>query len=574
MTSININFGAGDIDGYDAITGLTGGFELNGAFFTGINYLEAVSGTLNDTTYTYTLSFWFKIDSDLPIPGEDPKPIFSVQDCRCGLYGIEVWLAKDLDLDEVNLHVLSSAQDQSQQSRFTIDNISTNDDTWHNVAIYEKSWPSVSKVYIDGSLQTLNTESSFTRDVPFSLGNQWRIGAGSDDLTLRYNGCLDEVYFTQEDFDIGIASNLDKLLDISTNYPKYLGYLGEKPTGNQALIYLRDEEEQFNNNYGNLTEEFTKYGLFPYCQEPPPVDERDTYCLLFDNPIKPCGWVLRNPVNCVDPFVVDWGGAYFDGNTSIHSGDNGTPTSQTFVMSFWYKIAAGGIRPGINSEYWPFIQSWGGDGNPAYGDDGPDDYIGMENGMKEHATNDHLFWDSYLDDTNYYVSAYVDDVYEVLTRDGEWHHFIYSVAAWPDDYFSEYTGGNMRQQLYLDNVKVTVEPTGYNILDDVFEFRGWWALMSTHNADPTEDMFLGCVSQVYFSFEDIDLDDADERAKFYDPATSSPVYLGAQGELPSPTSTPAWILQDGAGATGFLNNKGSMPNAWVVTNGSLQDCPE
>lgn len=299
MTSINVNFGAGDVGGYDDILGLTGGFKLNGAFFNNSTFLEATSGYYLTQSSTYALSFWYKIEEDLSNASEEPRPIFSIQDCRCFLYGLKVWMQLNDDGDAVDLHVLSSADDQSQQSIFKIEDIPTHDGVFHHVAIYETSYPTISKVYLDTVDQTLVRESFFTRNAPFNFSNQWRVAAGDGDTTNRFNGCLDELYFTFENFDIGVAANLEKLIDSANLYPRYLGGQGQKPTGSQATIYLKDDCADFYVNYGNLPMPFAPYGELPCCDELPELQPADCCYLIFEDPNKPCGWVIRDPqVEC------------------------------------------------------------------------------------------------------------------------------------------------------------------------------------------------------------------------------------------------------------------------------------
>ena len=292
MTSINVGVGAGAANWYDDVIEASGGVPLEGAFFSGTNYLEAQSGNLNYESYTYTLSFWYKIREDLPI-GADEKVIFNIQNCRCELYGLKVWLQYDEEVEVLTLNVLSSSEDQSQRSQFRVEDPPTHDDIWHHVIIYEQSYPAISRIYIDAVLQTRQRLSIITRSIPFSFPNQWRVGAGDDSTSARYNGCLDQVYFTLEDLDIGISDNLDKFISLDTFTARYLGPIGERPTGNQAVVYLKDLCENFYINYGNLPIPYSAYGELACCDE----EIIDLYQggMIFDDPNKPCGWIIRDP---------------------------------------------------------------------------------------------------------------------------------------------------------------------------------------------------------------------------------------------------------------------------------------
>lgn len=577
--SINVNFGAGDGSiYYDEIVSLTGGMKLDGAFFNSLTYLEARSGILGVSTYTYTLSFWYKIASDLPNLYEDNRPVFSIQDCQCNLYGLSVWMQRDVNTEEVHLNIFSSAEDQAQRSQFYVENIPTHDDTWHHVAIYQKSWDlttksTIRKVYIDGVAQTIGNISIINRDVDFYFGNQWRVAGGFDiDVPNRFHGCLDEIYFTIDDFDIGISGNLDKLYDSVNNYPIYLGAIGERPTKKQALIYMRDEGEGLPTNYGNLGFPFSTYGELPLCSDIYPEDpdnpDINPCILLFDDPNIFCGWVIRNP-RTTNPYlgtdeqegvldgweIIDPGGpivetasTYLTGSgTTIVSSKNGTShfTSDTYVLSFWYNIA-----PADSAGQKVIYGTWDAtlSGGTLLGD--------IE------------FWGTGLSTVGIFLwmttddgASYIDESDQIPGyADGNWHHIVISQKSSTD-----------RTQVYCDGAALTgmvAYSTGTN---QPFRIGQEFMLMRSGNIYQTDDIsFKGCINHLYFSLEDIDLSIPDNLAKFYN-SESYPVPMGDQGELPSPTSTPAYVYSYG-GATDILNNWGSAAD-FTITTGSISDCP-
>lgn len=68
----------------------------------------------------------------------------------------------------------------------------------------------------------------------FTLGD-WIIGAIGDS-TLKFNGCLAELWFDTTWMDLTVTANRRKFRS-AAGQPVFLGTQGQIPTGSQPLIY-------------------------------------------------------------------------------------------------------------------------------------------------------------------------------------------------------------------------------------------------------------------------------------------------------------------------------------------------
>lgn len=278
MTSICIN----SAEGYNALNEdnpLAPIANLNGAYFDGAVFLESFGDSSTITlSYTHTISFWYKIGVGAPKSRTDTMPVITSEDNICYKTTLEIYMTYNSTIGYSDLIVSASGVNIAYVAGFTLE-IPTHDDTWHHIAIYQKSYEeadSINTVYLDGVFQSgITNVTAFVADEQFAYYDYWAVGAGKKSETERFFGCLDEIYVTFDDFDISVAANLQKLINSITDKPVPLGVSGDLPTGNSAYIYLTDQGSSFANNYGVRSEPFIVQGTIDTCTSVFPDSEVD-----------------------------------------------------------------------------------------------------------------------------------------------------------------------------------------------------------------------------------------------------------------------------------------------------------
>ena len=135
---------------------------------------------------------------------------------------------------------------------------------WHSLLL---SWNATSEHLRidDADEETLVTNNGTVHD--YTSGTDLtQVGAQSG--SLKWNGCLSEVYFNTVDFlDFSVEANRRLFVD-GDNKPVNLGSDGSVPTGNQPAIYLNGDASNFQTNQG-FGGDFTVTGSLDNCDTGP-----------------------------------------------------------------------------------------------------------------------------------------------------------------------------------------------------------------------------------------------------------------------------------------------------------------
>lgn len=269
MPSMNINASSGFIlANLDPDNPLYPSAILNGAFFSGVTFLESFGESpAVIQSYTHTISFWYKIGVGAPVSQTETLPILTNEDAICYRTGLQVYMDHNSTENVSNLNVSSFGLNIANEAAFILE-VPTHDDTWHHIAIYQKSWDigeSIKVVYLDGVEQIFPDGTNFISDEEFAYYDYWAVAAGARIDPQRFVGCIDELYVTFDDLDLRINNNIDKFINPSTFEPVLLGINGNIPTGNAAYLYLKDTGSDFATNYGSRPEVFITQGEIQSC---------------------------------------------------------------------------------------------------------------------------------------------------------------------------------------------------------------------------------------------------------------------------------------------------------------------
>lgn len=107
-------------------------------------------------------------------------------------------------------------------------------------------------IVVDGIVQTLvivDASPAFTIDYTQS---NWGLGSDSGALN-KYNGGLSAFYFNNSAYlDISVDANLKLFRRVSggLGFPAFLGWNGERPTGNQPICLFQNPFDSFGTNLG------------------------------------------------------------------------------------------------------------------------------------------------------------------------------------------------------------------------------------------------------------------------------------------------------------------------------------
>lgn len=118
----------------------------------------------------------------------------------------------------------------------------------------------------DVSDLSVTTETNDTIDYTFG---DTAIGIRVHNLSSPWDGCLGEVYFTNEFLDLDVAENRAKF--ISGGLPVDLGSDGSTPTGTQPILYFSGDLSSFPTNLGSGGSFTVENGPLTTCADSPSV---------------------------------------------------------------------------------------------------------------------------------------------------------------------------------------------------------------------------------------------------------------------------------------------------------------
>lgn len=134
----------------------------------------------------------------------------------------------------------------------------------HLLAAWDLGTAGRRHIFIDGVEDT--NETTFTdNDIDYTVAD-WGVGALPSGST-RFNGCLSEVYFTDEWLDPTVEANRLRFRS-AAGKPVSLGADGSLATGTQPLIYLNNTFGTFQTNKGSGGN-FTVTGALDACSSSP-----------------------------------------------------------------------------------------------------------------------------------------------------------------------------------------------------------------------------------------------------------------------------------------------------------------
>ena len=131
------------------------------------------------------------------------------------------------------------------------------DGNWHHViAAFDTNFASTSKIrkiYIDGVLETLSTDSNSASAMTIDFTDtNWAIG-GNTNGANKLDGEMAEIYFAPGQFlDLTVAANREKFRS-SVGRAKYVGTDGSLPTGTAPYLYLHLDDAETANNFASNT---------------------------------------------------------------------------------------------------------------------------------------------------------------------------------------------------------------------------------------------------------------------------------------------------------------------------------
>lgn len=125
----------------------------------------------------------------------------------------------------------------------------TTADVWtHALASWDLSTGAV-QMYIDNVEDREASPIAINDTINYSLSGDTAVGAESHPADLYWNGCLAELYFTNEFLNLDDPDNRAKF--ISGGIPVDLGSNGSTPTGTQPILYFSGDGTAFPTNLGS-----------------------------------------------------------------------------------------------------------------------------------------------------------------------------------------------------------------------------------------------------------------------------------------------------------------------------------
>eukprot|EP00873_Tetraselmis_striata_P013264 jgi/Tetstr1/433528/TSEL_022796.t1 len=228
--------------------------------FDGTNdYLRgSVSNTIDSKTGTF--SMWYRTDAD-PSVAYYPLCLGSAS-----AFGLSIGKINSVPYEFYQLIGSTGGFAYRTYSNATV---AGNRDWRHVLMSWDLATTTV-HVYVNDAAPSLTTLAAATNvDVRWS-GSDWTIGARPVD-DFHVNGCIAEVYATDEYIDITVEANRRKFIS-ATGAPVSLGANGSLPTGTQPLIYVSGAAGNWNagKNFGSAGD-FTVTGALTDCASSPGV---------------------------------------------------------------------------------------------------------------------------------------------------------------------------------------------------------------------------------------------------------------------------------------------------------------
>lgn len=226
--------------------------------YDGTNDYATLAGGIGGTSNkTATVSFWFRDDAPT---GSD-----------CGIISLAsptmyVYLGKG-SFDRFQWRFAQDDGTTDGLDFVTANSSKPEDSNWHHfIASVDMSNTSNRHVYVDGSDVTSGVTWTHYVDAALDWDNTGSASIGSYNASglLKHNGCLSELWMTNEYIDLSVAANLAKF--IADGKPVSLGADGSTPTGTQPLVYVPDGDPSTNaGSSGN----FTITGALDACSSSP-----------------------------------------------------------------------------------------------------------------------------------------------------------------------------------------------------------------------------------------------------------------------------------------------------------------
>ena len=139
------------------------------------------------------------------------------------------------------------------------------DQSWfHVLSSYDVGTAGRRHIFIDDVEDT--NEVAFTNQLVDYTQTEWALGARTDE-SLRYEGCMSEIYLALEWFDITVEANRRKFISAGKK-PVSLGADGSRPTGTAPILYLPKPFGSFQENAGSGGD-FTVTGALAACATSP-----------------------------------------------------------------------------------------------------------------------------------------------------------------------------------------------------------------------------------------------------------------------------------------------------------------
>ena len=474
--------------------------------FDGTNdYLAKGSGlTAAVDSYQGTISFWVKFNG-----GDGIRQGFQSGDSGYSTLEKTTGNKIQLKLDSVGA-----------SSSFTIPSSTsiTADATWHHVLIsWDTNFASGSKIahlYLDDvdDLGTV-TDANAAFAVDWTRTN-WGIGTSQATGNDKLNADLAEFWFSSDTyFDLSVEANRRLFID-GNGDPVHLGNYGDIPTGSPPIVYLSDVDHtnwHVNKGYGGG---FAETGA------------------LTD------GSAITNPAQI--------GSTLLDSETGYLHNGGGHFDMVTFDGTNDYLLRGAdltGSADGTQGTISCWVNFNGGDG-------ASQNIIENSNGFIYIVRNSS---NKFVIDANTSAPSAVVSMTSATSFTVS-SGLIHVLMSW------DTTAGVAH--MYINDVDEDTTPTvSAGTIDYV---RGNWGIGGGVTAGANK--LNGDLGELWFSLDTyMNLDDVRNRRKFID-ENGDPVYLGANGELPTGTSP---IVYCSGNEDVFITNKGT--GGGFTENGALTD---
>ena len=121
------------------------------------------------------------------------------------------------------------------------------DDNWYHIMVSYNLATFTTHMYVDGVSNKGQLHNNILNQFVDLTHTSYYIGS-QDDGTLKYNGEVSEMYWTDEYIDLSVQSNREKFIDSTGTgaAPVDLGSDGSSPTGTQPLLYMKGNASVWN----------------------------------------------------------------------------------------------------------------------------------------------------------------------------------------------------------------------------------------------------------------------------------------------------------------------------------------